>query len=252
MTDTGWIAGALVLGFAIGALVVWLINRKAAGPNHSVKALREESERFREQVNDHFVETAELINQLTDSYKKVFDHLSDGAERLVDEKVIRERMPEVSDQEIRLKRIGQTSSRASQPADKKASSAAASSDAGNARGPAASAGASDSGRKVPEAPVTAVGERKTPGATPDAREKTGDSTSAQTKSPSSGAGQDGQSASAGKGEDASSDDQESVKQESDKQESDQQKAAAEQKDGSPTGQPNESDSTKRGTGSSSS
>lgn len=111
MTDAGWIAGALVLGFAIGALVVWLINRKAAGPSHSVKALREESERFREEVNDHFVETAELINQLTDSYKKVFDHLSEGAERLVDEKVIRERMPEVSDQEIRLKRIGQTSTR---------------------------------------------------------------------------------------------------------------------------------------------
>jgi len=115
MTDTGWIAVALVLGIVIGALVVWLMNRKAAGPSHSVKALREESEKFRDEVNDHFVETAELINQLTDSYKKVFDHLSDGAERLVDDKVIRERMPEVSDQEIRLKRIGQTSSRPAQP-----------------------------------------------------------------------------------------------------------------------------------------
>jgi len=111
MTDTGWIVGALILGIVIGALVIWLMNRKAAGPSHSVKALRQESEKFREEVNDHFVETAELINNLTDSYKKVFDHLSEGAERLVDEKVLRERMPEVSDQEIRLKRIGQTASR---------------------------------------------------------------------------------------------------------------------------------------------
>jgi len=95
----------------IGAVAVWMMSRRAAGPSHSVKALREESEKFRDEVNDHFVETAELINQLTDSYKKVFDHLSDGAERLVDDKVIRERMPEVSDQEIRLKRIGQTSTR---------------------------------------------------------------------------------------------------------------------------------------------
>jgi uncharacterized membrane-anchored protein YhcB (DUF1043 family) len=108
MIDMWWALGTLVLGVLLGGLVVWLLNRNAAGPGHSVKALREENERFREQVNDHFVETAELINQLTESYKKVFDHLSDGAERLVDEEVIRERMPQVSDQEIRLKRIGKT------------------------------------------------------------------------------------------------------------------------------------------------
>ncbi len=108
MAEIWWIVGALVLGVLIGAFVVWLINRNAAGPAHSVKALREENEKFRDAVNDHFVETAELINQLTDSYKKVFDHLSDGAERLVDDEVIRERMPKVSDQEIRLKRIGKT------------------------------------------------------------------------------------------------------------------------------------------------
>jgi uncharacterized membrane-anchored protein YhcB (DUF1043 family) len=251
MTDSGWIAGALVLGFAIGALVVWLINRKAAGPNHSVKALREESERFREQVNDHFVETAELINQLTDSYKKVFDHLSDGAERLVDEKVIRERMPEVSDQEIRLKRIGQTSSRASQPADKDQASAAsapskaASSESDKAQGRASSAEASDkdssdSGRKVPEAPVNAVGERKSPEAASAAQEKAADAT--QSKSPSSEAGRDGQPSRTGTGKDASSGEQGS----------DKQKAAADGKNGSSSGQQNESDSTKRGAGSSSS
>jgi len=108
MIEVWWAVGALVLGLVLGGLVVWWLNRNAAGPGHSVKALREENERFREQVNDHFVETAELINQLTESYKKVFDHLSDGAERLVDEEVIRERMPQVSDQEIRLKRIGKT------------------------------------------------------------------------------------------------------------------------------------------------
>ncbi|MEN1727448.1 MAG: DUF1043 family protein [Pseudomonadota bacterium] len=106
MTDIGWILGALVLGGIIGAAVVWFMTRQAAGPGHSVKALREENEKFREEVNDHFVETADLINELTDSYKKVFDHLSEGAEKLVDEAVIRERMPQVSDQEIRLKRIG--------------------------------------------------------------------------------------------------------------------------------------------------
>ncbi len=114
MEAIGWIIAAAIAGVVIGALSVWLTTRAQAGPGHSVRQLREENERFRGEVNDHFVQTAELINRLTDSYKAVFDHLSEGAERLVDDKVIAERMPQVSDQEIRLRRIGAPSKR-SQP-----------------------------------------------------------------------------------------------------------------------------------------
>lgn len=136
-----WVVGALALGLAVGALVVWLLTRSAAGPGHSVRQLREENEQFREQVNDHFVQTAELINRLTDSYKAVFDHLSEGAERLVDEQVVRERMPKVSDQEIRLKRIG-TSARPSSSAGSQGS-AAASGSTGAAAKPSAGSSSSD-------------------------------------------------------------------------------------------------------------
>jgi len=111
MEAIGWIIAAAIAGVVIGALSVWLTTRAQAGPGHSVRQLREENERFRGEVNDHFVQTAELINRLTDSYKAVFDHLSEGAERLVDDKVIAERMPQVSDQEIRLRRIGAPSKR---------------------------------------------------------------------------------------------------------------------------------------------
>lgn len=103
-------------GFGLGALVVWWIERKKAGGS-SVSALKKEHEQFREQVTSHFVETAELINRLTDSYKDVFDHLSKGAETLVDDKSLRDRMPQVSDQEVRLKRIGTRSSHGSGKAD---------------------------------------------------------------------------------------------------------------------------------------
>ncbi len=99
----GLIAG-LVVGGSITALI---INRKA-GPTGTVEALKRETETFRDEVNEHFVQTAELINQLTDSYKEVFDHLSEGAEKLVAPEVIRERMPQVTDEEVRLKRIGTT------------------------------------------------------------------------------------------------------------------------------------------------
>ena len=95
-----------MVGIVLGAGAFWLASRKGAAPGTSMHQLKQENEKFREEVNDHFVQTAELINRLTDSYKAVFDHLSDGAGRLVEDKVIRERMPQVSGQEIRLKPIG--------------------------------------------------------------------------------------------------------------------------------------------------
>lgn len=99
------IAGVIV-GLLIGGVVVWLwMDRRASNPN-TVQALKRENECFREEVNEHFIQTAALINQLTDSYKAVFDHLSEGAEKLVDEKAVRERMPQVGTEEIRLKRLG--------------------------------------------------------------------------------------------------------------------------------------------------
>ncbi len=129
-----WIGAtiAAVIGFALGALVVWLIDRKRGGGT-SVAALKQEHEQFREQVTTHFVETADLINKLTDSYKDVFDHLSKGAETLVDDKSLRDRMPRVSDQEVRLKRLG---SRSPQPGQDTPGAQKSASDSGGAsRGP---------------------------------------------------------------------------------------------------------------------
>ncbi|NDY94546.1 YhcB family protein [Wenzhouxiangella limi] len=98
---TGVIIGLLIGGTAVA---IWLKKRGGAG--ESVASLKRENAQFREEVNEHFVQTAELINQLTDSYKAVFDHLSEGAEKLVEPDVVRDRMPQVTDEEVRLKRIG--------------------------------------------------------------------------------------------------------------------------------------------------
>ena len=97
---------ALIIGLLLGATGAWIWLRQRGGADGSVAELNKENERFREEVNEHFVQTAELINQLTDSYKAVFDHLSEGADKLVDQDAVRERMPRVSDQEVRLKHIG--------------------------------------------------------------------------------------------------------------------------------------------------
>lgn len=108
MADIGWIwiLIGLVIGLAAGAGAAWYVLAGRGGSSPTADELKRENERIREEVNAHFVQTAELINQLTDSYKAVFDHLSDGADRLVDKEAVRERMPRVSDREVRLKHIG--------------------------------------------------------------------------------------------------------------------------------------------------
>lgn len=98
---TGVIIGLLIGGTAVA---IWLKRRGGSGG--TVASLKRENAQFREEVNEHFVQTAELINQLTDSYKAVFDHLSEGAEKLVEPDVVRDRMPQVTNEEVRLKRIG--------------------------------------------------------------------------------------------------------------------------------------------------
>lgn len=116
MSSTVVIVIGVVVGFIAGGLVVWLLGaRRHHEP--TVGQLKAENERFREEVNAHFVRSAQLINELTDSYKKVFDHLSDGAERLVDPKTMRERMPQVGHQEVRLRHIGSSSTAGSRPGD---------------------------------------------------------------------------------------------------------------------------------------
>lgn len=100
----------LLAGVIVGVSIAAIVMKNRDGSDESVVSIKRENEAFRDEVNEHFVQTAELINQLTDSYKAVFDHLSDGAEKLVAPEVSRERMPQVSGEEVRLKRIGSTSS----------------------------------------------------------------------------------------------------------------------------------------------
>lgn len=96
----------VIIGILIGGTAAWIwLKSRPSGPD-AVANIKRENEIFREEVNEHFIQTADLINQLTDSYKAVFDHLSEGAEKLVEPEVVRERMPQVSNEEVRLKRLG--------------------------------------------------------------------------------------------------------------------------------------------------
>lgn len=100
-----WLLIGALAGLVLGGAGVFAWLRYGGGGAAGGTARRRE-EAYREEVADHFVKTAELVNQLTDSYKEVFDHLRDGAGSLVDEEILRERLAHRDDDKVTLRRIG--------------------------------------------------------------------------------------------------------------------------------------------------
>ena len=105
----GWleiIAIVLSIGAGIGFTLLYQRYRKP----RSQTELEAEHKKLQDDVMDHFVKTANLVNDMTDSYKAVFDHLNEGATGLVDNAELRERLPHEDGSVITLSRIGQLES----------------------------------------------------------------------------------------------------------------------------------------------
>ena len=96
---------ALALGVIVGIGLTLAFShfRKP----RSLLLLEAEHSKLRDDVMEHFVTTANLVNDMTDSYKAVFDHLNEGATKLVDGELLRERLPHDDTKVITLSRIGQ-------------------------------------------------------------------------------------------------------------------------------------------------
>jgi uncharacterized membrane-anchored protein YhcB (DUF1043 family) len=75
----------LVVGLIIGYISA---AKRAPSPQaqrkleEHLQKLEEQQEDYQQQVSEHFSETAQLLNQLTDNYKEVHQHLAKGAQLL--------------------------------------------------------------------------------------------------------------------------------------------------------------------------
>ena len=67
------------------------------------KAAEEKLQDYRQEVEQHFAKTADLIDHLTDSYKDVFSHLSESAEHLLTEEQIKNQLLNRKAREVTLK-----------------------------------------------------------------------------------------------------------------------------------------------------
>ena len=89
--ETVLMIGAIV--FCVGALLGAIISRafippqKQKGLEASLSAARDELSLYQKDVADHFAETSQLVNNLTNSYKDVHQHLAKGAVRLTNAEI---------------------------------------------------------------------------------------------------------------------------------------------------------------------
>lgn len=92
------IAGSLAIGgFMSGYFFARSSGRDASAGKEKAKVLetevvklKTELSQYREQVAGHFRTTAELVHEMTQSYKAVYDHMANGSQKLCSGEVMME------------------------------------------------------------------------------------------------------------------------------------------------------------------
>lgn len=77
--------GALIVGAIVGAAIAQRsggTQRTQQQLENQLTELREQAQSYQHEVSEHFTETAQLLNQLTASYRDVHNHLARGAQSL--------------------------------------------------------------------------------------------------------------------------------------------------------------------------
>lgn len=82
-----------VIVFCVGGLVGAVVSRSLVPPEgkrdleERLRASRQELVQYQQDVARHFAETSELVNNLTQSYKEVHEHLAQGAMQLTNAEI---------------------------------------------------------------------------------------------------------------------------------------------------------------------
>lgn len=87
--DPLWLMGigVFIAGAVVGAILYRLIApaaKNATKLQSELAAAEQEMKDYKTQVTDHFNKTSNLVNELTQDYVKVYQHLADGAQSLGD------------------------------------------------------------------------------------------------------------------------------------------------------------------------
>lgn len=86
-TSSMWIVGilGLLLGIGLGAIVTYSLasrNNRTRKLQRELNQLSEHFTDYRDQVSQHFMHTSDLVQEMTRSYRAVYEHLAAGAYHL--------------------------------------------------------------------------------------------------------------------------------------------------------------------------
>ena len=90
--DTAWNWGITIIGVAVGIGIGFIAAVLGSGKARRIKQLEEELAQtqnelseYRGKVNEHFQKAAELFEDMTHQYRRVYQHLAQSAQTLCDE-----------------------------------------------------------------------------------------------------------------------------------------------------------------------
>ena len=69
---------------AVGGYAYAQANQRRAGDGKTSKELKDELGEYKDNVSEHFQQTAMLLNEMTDQYRAVYEHMAAGAQQLCD------------------------------------------------------------------------------------------------------------------------------------------------------------------------
>jgi uncharacterized protein len=87
-----WVVGILsfALGLVLGCIGTYLFlgrYSQTAKLREELSDLRERFSDYRDQVTQHFMRTSELVQEMTQSYRAVYEHIATGAQELCEGEV---------------------------------------------------------------------------------------------------------------------------------------------------------------------
>jgi len=97
-----FIISAVLFGLVVGALIMYFASGSSKKDEESIAKVEKKLNNYQQDVVQHFEKTADLVDDLTQSYKKVFDHLSQSAKTLLTEEQVKEQIEKRKDNKITL------------------------------------------------------------------------------------------------------------------------------------------------------
>lgn len=107
----------MIIAAAMVALIIgFLLGRSSGGASTNGKAAKQaqaELNEYKAAVSEYFGKTADLVDNLTASYKDVFDHLGTSAKTLLSEEEVNKHLTSRSEKAVTLTYLSEAASAAS-------------------------------------------------------------------------------------------------------------------------------------------